>query len=202
MKIGVLGSGKGSNFDAICDAAREGRIDAQITVVLSDVADSLILEKARSAGIAARYIAPGAFKTRLETQREEEYVRVLREHGVELVALAGFMRVIKEPLLRAYAGRIVNIHPSLLPAFKGLRAWEQALQFGVKFAGCTVHFVDEGVDTGPIIAQAVVPVRDDDTPETLHARIQAEEHRIYPEAIGMIVRNTYAVAGRKVVRRP
>jgi phosphoribosylglycinamide formyltransferase-1 len=201
MKIGILGSGKGSNFDAIFQAKQSGQIDVDIVLVASDVCDSLILKKSAERGVAARYIDPGAYKTCLEPAAEKAYVEALRAHGVELVVLAGFMRVIKEPLLGAYEGRIINIHPSLLPSFRGLRAWEQALNFGVKYAGCTVHFVDRDVDTGPIILQAAVPVLDDDTPETLHARIQVEEHRIYPQAVDLIARKRITVAGRKVLIR-
>lgn len=199
MKIGVLGSGKGSNFDAIYQSTKRGQLDVDIALVASDVADSLIIKKAAGYGIPARFIDPGKYRTWLEPAAEETYAKVLQECGVELVVLAGFMRVIKEPLLRAYAGRIINIHPSLLPSFRGLRAWEQALDFGVKYAGCTVHFVDRDVDTGPIILQAVVPVLDDDTAETLHARIQTEEHRIYPQAIDLIARDKVLISGRRVL---
>jgi len=201
IKIGVLGSGTGSNFDAIYRAKERGELDVDIALVLSDVADSLILRKAAGYGIPARHIPPGAYKTRLEPAAEEAYAEELRSCGVELVVLAGFMRVIKDPLLNAYAGRMINIHPSLLPSFRGLRAWQQALDFGVKYAGCTVHFVDRDVDTGPIILQATVPVLDDDTAQTLHARIQEQEHRIYPAAIDLIAQHKVQIAGRRVLIR-
>src|SRR5512137_3186835 len=172
FRIGVLGSGKGSNFVAIADACRAGAVPAEVVLVLSDVAEAGILERARERGIPARFVAPGKFRTKLDEEAERAYIEALRGAEVDLVALAGFMRVIKEGLLGAFAGRIINIHPSLLPAFPGLEAWKQALEHGVKVTGCTVHFVDAGVDTGPIILQEAVPVLPGDTPETLHGRIQ------------------------------
>lgn len=199
FRLGVLGSGKGSNMVAIAEACRAGRIPAEVTLVLSDVAEAGILAHARSLGLAARFIAPGAFRTKLEEQAEQAYVAALVEAGVELVVLAGFMRVLKEPLLRAFPERIINIHPSLLPAFPGLEAWRQALEYGVKFTGCTVHFVDAGVDCGPIIAQRVVPVLALDTPATLHERIQQAEHALYPEVISALARKQVSVAGRRTM---
>ncbi|MDP8262889.1 MAG: phosphoribosylglycinamide formyltransferase [Candidatus Ancaeobacter aquaticus] len=199
MKIGVLGSGKGSNFDAIYEAAESSLLDVDITVVISDVENSLILKKAKERGIKSFYMCPGKHKTWLEPDIEKEYVNVLRENGVELIVLAGFMRVIKDPLLLAFPGKIVNIHPSLLPSFRGLKAWEQAVTYGVKYAGCTVHFVEKDVDTGPIICQAVVPVNSDDTPEDLHKRIQVEEHRIYPQAIDLVVKGNMRIENRKII---
>ncbi len=185
--LGVLGSGRGSNFQAIAAAIDAGRLPARIACVISDVPDALILEHARRAGIPAFYVDPAPFKTKLEGAAEARVIELLRTHGVELVALAGFMRIIKQALLRAYAGRIINIHPSLLPAFPGLAAWRQALEYGVQITGCTVHFVDAGVDTGRIVLQRAVPVHADDTPESLHARIQEQEHRAYPEAIARLL---------------
>ena len=198
FRIGVLGSGKGSNFVAIADACAAGKIPGVIALVLSDVADAGILERARERKLPARFIAPGKFRTKLDEEAERAFVAALREAQVDLVALAGFMRVLKGDFLRAFEGRIVNIHPSLLPAFPGLEAWKQALEHGVKFTGCTVHLVDEGVDTGPIVLQAVVPVLDDDSVENLSARILKEEHRIYSEAICLLLEDRLQVAGRRV----
>jgi phosphoribosylglycinamide formyltransferase-1 len=198
LRVGVLGSGKGSNFVAIADACQSGKIPAEVVIVLSDVPDAGILENARKRGIPARYIHPGKYKTKLDEVSEPEYIKALKDAGVELVALAGFMRILKGEFLKSFPMRVINIHPSLLPAFPGLQAWKQALEYGVKITGCTVHFVDQGIDTGPIIAQRAVPVLDDDTPETLHARIQKEEWTLYPEVIGGIARNEIFVDGRRV----
>ena len=167
-------------------------------MVLSDVADALILERAGKRGVPTKVVEPSRFKTKLEPKLEEEAVRTLREADVQLVALAGYMRVLKAPLLRAFAGRIMNVHPSLLPAFPGLRAWEQALQYGVRITGCTVHFVDEGVDTGPIILQQPVPVFANDSAESLHQRIQLAEHTLYPHAIRLFAEGKLEVVGRTV----
>ncbi len=185
--LGILGSGRGSNFHAIAAAIDAGRLPARIACVIADLPDAFILERARRAGIPAFYVDPAPFKTKLEGAAESRVIELLRTHGVELVALAGFMRIIKQGLLQAYAGRIINIHPSLLPAFPGLAAWRQALEYGVQVTGCTVHFVDAGVDTGRIILQRAVPVLADDTPESLHARIQEQEHQAYPEAIARLL---------------
>lgn len=198
LRIGVLGSGQGSNFEAIAQACAAGVIPAEVVVVLSDCPDAGILARAKGRGIAGRYIPPGPFKTKLDDAAERAYVEALQGAGVELVALAGFMRVLKSPLLGAFAGRIVNIHPSLLPSFPGLAAWRQALDYGVKVTGCTVHFVDAGVDSGPIIGQQTVPVLEDDTPESLHARIHAAEHELYPRCLGAIARGQVRVQGRRV----
>jgi phosphoribosylglycinamide formyltransferase-1 len=188
LRLAVLGSGKGSNFRSIAGAIAAGRLDAQIRIVVSDVADAGILALARERGIRAEFIAPGPFKTKLEPAAEERLVELLRESEAELVALAGYMRMIKKPFLDAFAGRIINIHPSLLPQFPGLEAWKQALEAGVAESGCTVHWVDAGMDTGTIIAQRRVPVFPDDTPGTLHARIQREEHELYPEVIARLAK--------------
>lgn len=198
LRLGVLGSGKGSNFVALADAIARGEVPAEIAIVISDVPDAGILKHATARGIPARYIPPGKFKTRLEEAAETEYVQALKQAGVELVVLAGFMRVLKHRFLEAFPMRIVNIHPSLLPAFPGLEAWKQALAHGVKVTGCTVHFVDAGIDSGPIIDQAVVRVLDDDTPESLHQRIQQAEHELYPRCIAAIARGELVVEGRKV----
>jgi phosphoribosylglycinamide formyltransferase-1 len=199
MRLGVLGSGSGTNCQAILDACARPDFPAQVVVVLSDVENARILERARQAGVEALYIPPGKFRTKLEPEVEQRYVAALRERQVELVCLAGFMRVLKQDFLNAFAGRIINIHPSLLPAFPGLESWKQALNYGVKVAGCTVHFVDAGIDAGPVILQAAVPVLDDDTPESLHQRIHEQEHRIYPEAIQLLAEGKVTVEGRRVL---
>jgi phosphoribosylglycinamide formyltransferase-1 len=201
FRIGVLGSGKGSNFVAIADACAAGTVPAEVALVLSDVAEAGILARARERDIPARFLDPGKFRTKLDEEAERSYVEALRAAEVDLVVLAGFMRVLKDPFLRAFAGRIVNIHPSLLPSFPGLAAWEQALTHGVRVTGCTVHFVDAGVDSGPIIGQQTVPVLDDDTAETLHQRIHAAEHELYPKCVAAIARGDVTVRGRRVVWR-
>jgi phosphoribosylglycinamide formyltransferase-1 len=198
FKIGVLGSGKGSNLQSIIDNVEAGNIPAEIACVISDVEDAYILERARKHGIEALYIPPGKYKTKLDKETEAEYVKCLKDRGVELVVMAGFMRMLKEDFIEAFPGRIINLHPSILPAFRGLEAWKQALEYGVKFTGCTVHFVEIGMDTGPNIMQAVVEVKEDDTPETLHQRIQVEEHRIYPEVIRLIAEGRVELNGRLV----
>jgi phosphoribosylglycinamide formyltransferase-1 len=198
LGLGVLASGRGTNLQAIIDACAEGRIPAVVRVVVSDVEAAFALERARSAGIPAVYIDPGKFKTKLEPERELEYVRCLRQHGVDLVLLAGFMRVLHSDFLSAFAGRILNIHPALLPCFPGLHAQRQALDRGVRFAGCTVHFVDDSVDGGPIVLQAVVPVHQDDTEESLSGRMLKEEHRIYCEAVRLFAEGRVQVEGRRV----
>jgi phosphoribosylglycinamide formyltransferase 1 len=188
LRLGVLGSGKGSNFRAILEAIQEGRLDARVAMVCSDVADAGILKLARAAGIATQTIQEERFKTRLSPECEERLVAELREAEVDLIVLAGYMRILKSPMLSAFPRRIINIHPSLLPKFPGLEAWRQALAAGEAITGCTVHFVDEGVDSGEIIAQASVPVLPGDTPEGLHARIQQAEHKLYPEVIAKFAR--------------
>lgn len=202
MKIGVLGSGKGSNLQAIIDAVENGSLPVKIALVISDVEDAYILERAKKHNIPARFISPGKFKTKLEPEIEKQYVSVLKAAGVELVVLAGFMRMLKDDFLKAFPNRVINIHPALLPAFRGLEGWRQALEYGAKFTGCTVHFLDIGMDTGPIILQAVVPVLSNDIPETLHKRIQVEEHRIYPEAIKLLAEGKLKIQGRKVITQP
>jgi phosphoribosylglycinamide formyltransferase-1 len=183
LKLGVLGSGKGSNLGAIADAIAAGSLDAEVRIVLSDAEDAGILTLARERNIPAEFVAPGKFKTKLEPEAEQRIVTLLRDAGVELVVLAGWMRMIKAPLLEAFPGKIINIHPSLLPAFPGLEAWKQALVAGAKETGCTVHYVDPGMDSGAVIAQSRVPVLAGDTPETLHARIQVAEHALYPAVL-------------------
>lgn len=198
----MLGSGKGSNFVAIADAIASGKIPAEVALVVSDVESAGILEHARQRNLPARFIAPGKFRTKLDEDAERAYVTALQEAKVDLIVLAGFMRVLKGDFLRAFEGRIVNVHPSLLPSFPGLEAWKQALDHGVKVTGCTVHFVDAGVDSGAIIGQQTVPVLDDDTATTLHARIHAAEHELYPKCVGAIARGEILVQGRRVIRKP
>lgn len=186
LKLGIFGSGSGTNCQAIIDAVEDGSLDAEVRCVISDDADAFILERARRHAIPAFYVDCAPFKTKLDGEAERKTLEILAAHDVDFVALAGFMRIVKNGLLNAYAGRIVNIHPSLLPAFPGLDAGRQALEYGAKVAGCTIHFVDAGVDTGPIIAQRCVRIDDDDTLETLMGKIHAEEHRAYPEALRRI----------------
>jgi len=196
-RVGVLGSGKGSNMVAIAEACAAGQIAARIALVLSDVENAGILTHARARGLPARFLPPGPFRTKLDEASERRYIEALREAEVDVVVLAGFMRIIKGDFLRAFPGRVVNIHPALLPAFPGLEAWKQALEYGVKFTGCTVHFVDQGVDTGPVIAQRVVPIWENDTPETLHERIQQAERVLYPAVIGQLALQRIVVQGRR-----
>jgi phosphoribosylglycinamide formyltransferase-1 len=190
MVLGILGSGSGSNMQAILDAIAAGTLDARIALVLSDNPDAYILERAAKNGIPSGVIDCRGFKTKFPDEAQAETAARLKEAGVELVCLAGFMRLVKRPLLDAYPDRILNIHPSLLPAFPGIAAWKQAVDAGVSETGCTVHYVDDGMDTGPVILQEKIPVLPDDTDKTLHARIQVVEHRLYPEAIRRVAQNT------------
>jgi phosphoribosylglycinamide formyltransferase 1 len=186
LRLGVLGSGKGSNFQAIMEIIREGRLEAEMRMVISDVQQAGVLNLARKFNVPSHYVPPGKFRTKLEPEIERKIVRILQDAEVELVILAGFMRVLKEPMLNAFAGRIINIHPSLLPKFRGLEAWTQALKANEQVTGCTVHYVDAGVDTGKILAQKSVPILPNDTPELLHARIQNAEHVLLPSVIAEI----------------
>ncbi|MFM2199867.1 MAG: hypothetical protein RLZZ505_3299 [Verrucomicrobiota bacterium] len=183
LTLGILGSGAGSNMQAILDAIAAGRLAARIGIVLSDNPDAFILERARRHGIRAEVMDCGGHRMKFPEEAQEETARKLAEAGVDLVCLAGFMRLVKRPLLDAFPARILNIHPSLLPAFPGLEAWRQAVDAGVSESGVTVHLVDAGMDTGPILGQERVAVLPTDTPETLHARLQVAEHRLYPEMI-------------------
>lgn len=183
LKLGVLGSGKGSNFVAIADAIAAGQLDAEIVLVASDLPGAGILEEARTRNLPTWTCPPSTFKTKLEPEIEAELASKLQQAGSQIVVLAGFMRVIKQPLLDAFPKRIVNIHPSLLPAFKGLEAWKQALESGASESGCTVHWVTAELDSGGILAQERVAVEIGDSPETLHARIQVAEHRIFPAVL-------------------
>ncbi len=199
FRLGVLGSGQGSNFVAIAEAIAAGKIPAEVALVLSDVESSGILTQARQRGIPASYLPPGKYRTKLEEDAERSLVAQLQAAEVDLVLLAGFMRVLKGEFLKAFEGRIVNIHPSLLPCFPGLHAWKQALDYGVKVTGCTVHFVDAGIDSGAIIGQQTVPVLDRDTPESLHQRIHQAEHELYPRCVAALARGEISVQGRLVL---
>jgi phosphoribosylglycinamide formyltransferase-1 len=204
LALAVLGSGAGTNGQAIFDAVAAGRLSARVVCVLSDQPEAGLLERARRRGIPAEHVDCGPFKSKLDGDGERRVLERLRHYGADFIALAGFMRMVKAGLLAAFPGRIVNIHPALLPAFPGLQSWKQALDYGVRVAGCTVHFVDAGMDSGPIITQRVVPVYDDDTPATLHARIQEQERIAYPEALQWIAEGRVRVEGRRVrgVERP
>ena len=196
INVGILASGSGSNLQAIMDACERGDVAARVKVVISDKADAYALERARAKGIPAVHINPKEFSGK--ELFEAEIVRVLQEQEVELVCLAGYMCLAGEKLLGAFPQRVMNIHPALLPAFPGLHGQKQAFDYGVRFSGCTVHFVDHGMDTGPIILQAVVTVLADDTAETLAARILEREHKIYPQAIQLYAEGRLRVVGRKV----
>ena len=183
LRFGVLGSGKGSNFRALAESFKNGMLGCEPVIVLSDVENAGILELAQGFGIPSHFVPPGSFRTKMSPEAEGEVVRLLNEAQVDFVVLAGFMRVIKEPLLKAFPGRILNIHPSLLPDFRGLEAWRQAVDTGVAESGCTVHMVDAGVDTGRVLGQSRVPLLPGDTAESLHARIQKAEHELYPRMV-------------------
>ena len=183
ISLGVLGSGSGSNLQAILDAIDAGTLEAEVVLVLSDNPEGYILERARSRHIPTEVIPCEGFRTKFPLETQAAVAEQLLSAGVDLVCLAGFMRLVKRPLLDAFPERILNIHPSLLPAFPGMEAWKQALEAGAPEGGCTVHLVDEGMDTGPILAQAAVPILPDDTASSLHQRIQVQEHRLYPETI-------------------
>lgn len=183
LRLGVLGSGKGSNFRAILEAVQAGTLVAEVAMVISDVEGAGLIDIAREAKLPRRLAIDPTYRTRLSTEMEMEVVSQLKRAQVDLVVLAGYMRMVKAPLLDAFPRRIINIHPSLLPKFPGLEAWKQALAAGEKVTGCTVHYVDSGMDTGEILAQAEVPIMPDDSASTLHARIQKAEHALYPEVI-------------------
>lgn len=197
FSVVVMASGRGSNFQAIVDAAERGRLNARVVGVVCDNPDAPVLGRAASHGIPAAVVKRDAFASRAAF--EEALVRAVAEFGPDLVVLAGFMRVLGRTFLEAFPGRVINIHPSLLPAFRGLEAQRQALEYGVKYSGCTVHFVDEGVDTGPILGQRVVPVMPDDTPESLSARILEQEHDLLVECIRALAEGRVRVEGRRVL---
>jgi phosphoribosylglycinamide formyltransferase 1 len=188
LSLGILGSGSGSNMQAILDAIAAGSLDARISIVLSDNPNAYILERAKANGIPAEIIDCSPHRMKFPEALQEETARRLKETGVDLVCLAGFMRLVKKPLLDAFPSRVLNIHPSLLPSFPGLEAWRQAIEAGAVESGVTVHVVDSGMDTGPMLGQARVSVLPGDTPDTLHARIQVEEHRLYPAMIASYAR--------------
>jgi len=200
LPIGVLVSGRGSNLQAILDACARPGYPAHVAVVISDRERALALERARTAGVEALWINPKDFADR--ESFDAELVRELTARGVGLMCHAGFMRILSPVYVRAFAGRALNIHPSLLPAFPGLHAQRQALDHGAKVAGATVHFVDEGMDSGPIVLQAAVPVEPNDTEETLSARILVQEHRLYPEAIRLFAEGRLRIEGRRVIVTP
>jgi phosphoribosylglycinamide formyltransferase-1 len=197
-RIGVLLSGRGSNFVALAESVAAGRIpNAEIAVVVSNREGAPGVDKARERGIATRVIPSKGLE---REAYDRQVVAVLNEHNVDLICLAGYMRLLSPYFVASFPNRILNIHPSLLPSFPGLESQRQALEYGVKFAGCTVHFVDENLDAGPIVLQAAIPVRDEDTEATLSERILAEEHRIYTEAVKIVLDGKYKITGRRVVR--
>lgn len=197
LKLGVLASGRGSNLQAIITACEKEEIPAQVAVVISDKPGAYALERARQAGIPGYALEPKTFDSK--AAYEQAIVKLLNEADVGLICLAGYMRLVGETLLQAFPCKIMNIHPALLPSFPGLNGQRDALNYGVKISGCTVHFVDEGMDTGPIILQAAVPVLDDDTEETLSARILQQEHRLYPQAVKLFAEGTLEIVGRRVL---
>src|SRR5919199_92484 len=199
MRIGILISGRGTNMVALADAVRDGRVTgAEIAVVLSDKPSAAGRMRARDRGLKTALVER---KGRTREEHEREIIKALRGEGVELVCLAGYMRLLSPCFIEEYRGRILNIHPSLLPAFPGLDAQRQAIEHGVRVSGCTVHFVDESLDGGPIITQRVVPVLDSDTVDALAARILAEEHKAYPEALALVIGGKYEIVGRRVIRK-
>ncbi len=196
--IGVLVSGRGSNLEAILSHIKEGKLDAEVVAVISDREDAKALEVAENYGVDAYYIPCLEKKTVLVGEAEKKYIELFKEKGVKLIVLAGFMRIIKKDFLDAFKGRIMNIHPALLPSFKGLEGQKQALEYGAKVSGCTVHFVNEGIDVGPIILQEVVPIHDNDSVDSLSQRILMHEHEIYSKAIQLFVEGRLKVEGRRV----
>ncbi len=196
-RLAILGSGKGSNFLAIADAIAGGTLAAELAIVVSDVENAGILDHARRRGVRAEFLAPGRFRSKLDDASELQLIDLLREVRADWVVLAGFMRILKGAFLRHFEYRVVNIHPSLLPAFPGLEAWKQALDYGVKVTGCTVHLVDQGIDTGPIVAQAAVEVMTTDTADSLHERIQQAERILYPATLQDLVAGRVRIEGRR-----
>lgn len=200
VRIGVLASGRGSNLQAIIDAIEAGKVDAKIVLVLSNKKDAVALERARKHGLTDVFLDPKPFAGRPDSREayDRAVLDVLRKHDVDLVLLAGYMKIVTPVLVKAYENRMMNIHPSLLPSFPGLDAQKKALEYGVQLSGCTVHFVTDGVDEGPIIIQAAVPILEGDTPEALAARILVEEHKIYPKAVQLYAEGRLKVDGRIV----
>jgi len=197
IKLGVLVSGRGSNLQAIIDNIDKGALSAEVAVVISDQAGAFSLERAKKHNIPAVHVSASGYKGKRD-EYDSLLVKELQKHDAELVILAGFMRIITPTLLRAFPSRVLNIHPALLPAFPGLHVQKAAIEHGVKFSGCTVHFVDEGMDTGPIIIQAVVPILDNDTEDSLSERILKQEHKIYSRAIQLYAEDRLKVEGRRV----
>jgi phosphoribosylglycinamide formyltransferase-1 len=200
LRVAVLASGRGSNLQAVIDAIEAGRVQAQILVVISNKKDAVALERARKHGLKDLFVDPKPFAGRLDSREayDQSLLEILQQHEVELVLLAGYMKIVTAVLVNAYANRMMNIHPSLLPSFPGLDVQKKAIDWGCKLAGCTVHFVTEGVDEGPIIIQAAVPILDGDTPDTLAARILVQEHKIYPRAVQLFAEGRLRVEGRRV----
>ncbi len=196
-RLAVLASGRGSNFQVIAESCRAGRLSAEVAVVISDQSRAQVLERAKDLDIPAQVIVSNQFPS--SEAHDEAMTAAIEQSGATLVCLAGYMRLLGQTFVRRFVGRLVNVHPSLLPAFPGLHGVREALAAGVKVAGCTVHFVEEGVDSGPIITQAAVPVFESDTEETLHTRIQEQEHRILPEAINGLCQDRIKILGRQVV---
>ena len=202
LKLAIFGSGSGTNCQAIIDAVEAGTLDAEIKCILADNADAFILERARRHNIPAISFDCTPYKTKLDGEAEQHVLRILEEHDVNFIALAGFMRIMKSGLLTAYAGRMVNIHPSLLPSFPGLDGGKQAFEYGVKFTGCTVHFVDAGVDTGAIINQKIISIENDDTLESMMEKLHTQEHLAYPEALQWIAEGRIELNGRRITLKP
>ncbi|WP_372797191.1 phosphoribosylglycinamide formyltransferase [Pontiella sp.] len=198
LKLAIFGSGSGTNCQAIIDAVEAGALDAEIKCVLADAEDAYILERARKHNIPAIYFDCAPFKTKLDGEAEQKVIQTLEEHDVNFIALAGFMRIVKDGLLKAYEGRMINIHPSLLPSFPGLDGGRQAFDYGVKFTGCTVHFVDAGVDTGAIINQKIIAIEDDDTLDSMMEKLHAQEHIAYIEALRWIAEGRVQRNGRRI----
>lgn len=201
LRMAVLASGRGSNLQAIIDAIETGRVQAQIVAVISNKKDAIALERARKHGLTDIFVDPKPYAGRPDSREayDRSLLEILQQHEVELVLLAGYMKIVTTVLVNAYANRMMNVHPSLLPSFPGLDVQKKAIDWGCKLAGCTVHFVTEGVDEGPIIIQAAVPILDDDTPETLAARILVQEHKIYPRAVQLFAEGRLRVDGRRVL---
>lgn len=201
LRLAVLASGRGSNLQAIIDAIERGQVQAQIVCVISNKRDAVALERARNHGLKDLFVDPKPFAGQPDSREayDRELLKILQQHEGELVLLAGYMKIVTSVLVNAYANRMMNIHPSLLPSFPGLDVQRKAIEWGCKLAGCTVHFVTEGVDEGPIIIQAAVPILDDDTPETLTARILVQEHKIYPRAVQLFAEGRLRVDGRRVL---
>ena len=197
-RLGILGSGKGSNMLAIAEACGRGGFSMEVVLVLSDVPEAGILSLASAHGLSARFLAPGKFRTKLDEDAERAYVAALREAGVEYVVLAGFMRIVGNTLLDRFPNKILNIHPALLPSFKGVQGIQDAFEYGTKITGVTVHFVDNKMDHGPIIAQGIVKIEDTDTLESLEKKIHRLEHKLYPETINLVVEGKVKIDGRKV----